>query len=308
MIAVVSSAPSPFVVLRGAAGLLVGHVAVGNGVAGLVQRRGEDPGLSYTAAVLGGGEAVHGGNAAGLVCAALDGGGHGAVAQVLERAHTVAEAVALLRGAPPPAAPGRGLALLLADPLTQVVVELAGEGGVNEREADAEGVPEGAAPVEALIARLRELEPEPREGAVAVAALAAELGPGAEPRLHLALGPPCCAVFARHWPGVELVADESATPEGAPLARLAAAVAQATATDPELRAAARHRLDAAEAEALREGEAAERMAAHMDAQTDDRGAAVRRLVAQSHAAELARRALEELAVPAPPGSRPGPGL
>lgn len=305
---VVSLGHSPFVVLRSGAGLMVGHLAVGNGVAGLVQRRPDDPALSYTVAALGRGEAVHGGNAAGLVCASLGAGGHAAVAQVLERAHTVDEAVTVLRGALPPAAPGGGLALLLADPRTYAEVELTGDGVVEMREAHAEDVPEGAGAIEALIARLRALEPEPQEGAVAVAALAAALAPTTEPRLHFALGPPCCAVFIRHWPGMELVPDESAAPEGAPLARLAAAVAQATGTDAELRQAARRRLDAAEAEALREGEAAERMAARMDAGTDDRGAAVRRLVAQSHAAELARRALEELAVPAPPGSRPGPGL
>jgi hypothetical protein len=97
---------------------------------------------------------------------------------------------------------------------------------------------------------------------------------------------------------MELIPEVSASPEGAPLARLAAAVAQATSTDAELRHAARVRLDRAEAEALREGEAAERMAALMDGHTDDRGAAVRRLVAQSHAAELAGAALQELAVPA----------
>jgi surface antigen len=162
--------------------------------------------------------------------------------------------------------------------------------------------------ITALVADLRDAEPSPHQGAAPVAAIAAQLHPDEPPRLHFALGPPSCAVFIRHWPGLQLVPEASATPEGAPLARLAAAVAQTTATDPDLRAAARRRLDRAEAEALREGEAAEAMAWRMDADTDDRGAAVRRLVAQAHAAGLARQALEELAVPAPPGSRPGPVL
>jgi hypothetical protein len=107
---------------------------------------------------------------------------------------------------------------------------------------------------------------------------------------------------------MELVPELVASPEGAPLARLAAAVAQTTASDAELRRHARRRLDEAEAAALREGAEAERMAALMDGHTDDRGAAVRRLVAQAHAAELARRALEELAVPAPPGAGSGPRI
>jgi len=165
-----------------------------------------------------------------------------------------------------------------------------------------------AATLAAVLAAIRRAEPPPQPGATPAAGLIALLPRDDSPALHVALGPPSCAVFIRYWPGMELVPEVSASPEGARLARLAAAVAQTTSTDPELRRAARERLDRAEAESLHEGEAADRMAALMDEHTDDRGAAVRRLVAQSYAAELARRALEELAVPAPPGGKAGPRL
>jgi hypothetical protein len=288
-------ASAPFVLLRAGARLLVGHVAVGNGVAGLVQRRGDDPLLSYTAAVLGAAdEAVHGGNASGLVCASLEVGGHPLVGALLAAAHGVDEAVEWARSEEP----GRSGRLLLADAGAAVVVTVGGElGEVLAEEADGGGLA-------ALIARLRAAEPPPREGAIPAAGLAAVLAPDEPPRLHIALGPPCCAVFIRYWPGMEVTPEVSASPEGSTLARLAAAVAQTTATDADLRGAARERLDAAEAEALAEGEAAEHMAALMDGHTDDRGAAVRRLVAQSYAAERAREALEELAVPAPGGGPP----
>jgi hypothetical protein len=303
------NAPSPWVVMRRVAGgVLVGHVAVGNAVAGLVQSRAEAPMQSYTAAVLGAaGECVHGGNGAGVVCAALEGAAaaHGLVPALLSAAATAEAAVEALRGLPAQQRP-RAATLLVADAQGALLVEMGREGTsstpVQPRDGDQSTTP-------ALCRRLREAEPTPREGAAPVSGLAALLVPGEAPRLHFALGPPSCAVFIRHWPGMELVPGESAGPEGAPLARLAAAVAQATGSDPELRERARQRLDRAEAEALAEGEAAEAMAARMDADTDDRGAAVRRLVAQSYAAELARQALEELAVPARPrGSGPGTGL
>jgi hypothetical protein len=297
---------SPVVHLRAGARLVVGHIALGNAVAGAVQRRGSGGGRSWTATVLGSGEPVHGGNDAGVVCAALDRGGHVLVRWVLERADSVDAALALLISDPPAPGPLPRVTLLVAAVGEVVVVDL--DGG---REPEAEPVapePGEAGGVAAAIAALREREPAPEEGRTPASGLVAVLERGRPPGLYLALGPPCCAVFIRHWPGMELVPDASATPEGAPLARLAAAVAETTCTDAGLRAAARARLDRAEAEALAEGEAAERMATRMDDDTDDRGAAVRRLVAQSHAAELARRALEELAVPAPPGSPPGPSL
>jgi hypothetical protein len=313
---------APVVLLRRAGRVLVGHVAVGNGVAGVMQRRGEDPSRSHTDVVVGAGLPLHGGNAAGLVCIALDAGGQALVPPALEGAGRAPEvAVALdrarLAGHDVMVHPGT---LLAVDSAAAVVVEVREDGSVAARDAGIADTPgderlgpdDPAAPVpasvELLVARLRQVEPKPQEGAAPVAALAAVLTDGEPPRLHLALGPPSCAVFIRHWPGLEVVPDETATPEGAPLARLAAAVAQTTGTDPDLRRTARERLDRAEAEALREGEAAERMAARMDADTDDRGAAVRRLVAQSHAVGLAKQALEELAVPAPPGSKPGPRL
>jgi hypothetical protein len=250
---------------------------------------------------------VHGGNAAGVVCAALDGGAatHGLLTAVLAEAASAPGAVEVVRGLRVEQRP-HAATLLVAD-ASEAIHLAVDPGGITSSAIEAqEG---GVAGVSELCVRVRRVEPKPREGATPAAGLVALLVPGEEPRLHLALGPPSCAVFIRHWPGMELVPDESAGPEGAPLARLAAAVAQATGTDAELRQRARERLDRAEAEALREGEAAEAMAARMDADTDDRGAAVRRLVAQSHAVELARQALEELAVPArPTGPGPGPAL
>jgi hypothetical protein len=302
------SVTSPLVVLRDGERLLIGHIAVGNGIAGLVQRR-EDVGTqAYTATVLSSGEPVHGGNAAGFICAALDGGGHPLVRLLLERADSVDAALRVLRGLPvPERLPGR---LLLADPVRAAAVT---ESATEEVEPAAPpAAPDEALPIRALaalIAQLRGMEPPPREGAIAAAALAAVLTPDEPPRFHIALGPPSCSVFLRLFPGFELTPELSATPEGAPLAREAAAVAHLTATDPDLRRQARHRLDRAEAETLNEGEEAERMAARMDEHTDDRGAAVRRLVAQSYAAEIAQTALTELAVPAiPQGSHPDPRL
>jgi hypothetical protein len=296
---------APTVLLRGVDCLLVGHVAVGNGVGGLIQRREDDPELSYTATVLGG-EPVHGGNAAGLVCAALDLPGHPLVASLLEGADSAGEAAAMLEALPVQAR--RTVTLLLAAATTALRAAVGERGVAVEPAEPGGGEATGNADLPALLAALRAAEPPPHPGSTPAAALAAVLSRRRPPALYIALGPPSCSVFIRYWPGTELVPDVAASPEGAPLARLAAAVAQTTATDPELRRAARRRLDLAEAEALREGEAAERMAALMDEHTDDRGAAVRRLVAQSHAAELARQALEELAVPAPPGSRAGPRL
>jgi len=294
---------APVVVQRGEGGLLVGHVAVGNAVAGLVQRRADDPECSYTATALGGGEPVCGANAGGLVCAVLDAAGHALVPMLLGGADAVDEAVAMLRALPERLS--RPVALLLADAEGAALVT-AGPGGVETREAVVGGG-EGGLP--GLIAAVRAAEPPPEVGATPAAGLAVLLPPDGPPALHVALGPPSCSVFLRYWPGMELVPEVSAGGEGAALARLAAAVAQATSTDEELRRAARERLDRAEVEALHEGDAAERMAALMDEHTDDRGAAVRRLVAQSHAAEVARAALEELAVPAPvTKAKPGPCL
>jgi hypothetical protein len=292
------SAISPLVVLRGEGRVLIGHLAVGNGIAGLVQRRESADAQAYTATVLGTGEPVHGGNAAGLVFAALDGGGHPLVRVLLERAESFDTAIRVLQGLTvAERLPGR---LLLADAAHAAVVS---ETAVEEFEASA-----GNGALTTLIASIRALEPPPHEGAIPAAALAAVLTPDEPPQIHVALGPPCCSVFIRLWPGFELIPELSATPAGAPLAREAAAVAQLTSTDPALRRAARLRLDRAEAEALQEGEQAERMAARMDADTDDRGAAVRRVVAQSYAAGIAQQALDELVVPAPARPNRGPRL
>jgi len=289
---------SPVVCRRDGERLIVGHVALGNAPAGALQRRGGEGERTWTGTGLGPGEPVHGGNDAGFVCAALDGGGHVLVRLLLDRAGSVEAA---------------RLALAEAEmrPRVRVSLLLADAGGAEEVSVDSAGIAEvralqpelpaaEEASVAALAATLRAHEPRPVEGRAPVAGLVAVLSPGEPARLYIALGPPSCSVFVRHWAGLELVPDESAGPEGSPLAKLAAAVAEATEGDADLRSAARARLDRAEAEALAEGEAAERMAARMDADTDDRGAAVRRLVAQSHAVELALAALRELAVPAPP--------
>jgi hypothetical protein len=280
--------------------VLVAHLALGNGVAGLTQRRG---GPASTITLIGGGEAVHGCNDAGLVCAVVEGDAHAVVRRVLDGATGVDSALRLLHETP--VALGHPLRLLVGDAERVVNVALHPQGGIDVEPAEADGGDDG---LSSAIAHLRAREPEPREGAAPAAGMVALLAPGEPPRLWLALGPPSCSVFVRFWPGMEVVPDASASPEGSLIARLAAAVAETTATDPELRAAARTRLDAAEAAALEEGEAAERMAARMDADTDDAGAMVRRLVAQAYAVDVARTALEELAVPAPPGSKPGPRL
>src|SRR5258708_22002673 len=141
-------ASAPFVPLRARARLLVGHVAVGSGVAGLVQRRGDDPLLSYTATVLGAAdEAVHGGNASGLVCASLEVGGHPLVRRLLAAAHGVEEAVEWVRSQEV-GRPGR---LLLADAGAALVVTLGGE--VEDASAE-----EANGELAELIARLRAAE------------------------------------------------------------------------------------------------------------------------------------------------------
>lgn len=301
---------SPVVCRRDGERLVVGHVALGNGPAGAVQRRGGEGERSWTGAALGPGEPVHGANDAGFVCAALDSGGHVLVRLLLDRAATVEAARAALEGAG--MRPATRVSLLLADAHGAEEVTLDAGGVVATRTIEPERPAAEEASVAAVAAVLRAREPRPVEGRTPAAGLVAVLSPGEPARLYLAMGPPSRGVFIRHWPGLELIPEESAGPEGSSLAKLAAAVAGATESDAQLRAAARARLDRAEAEALAEGEAAERMAARMDADTDDRGAAVRRLVAQSHAVELAMAALRELAVPAPGGAaaRPesGPGL
>jgi len=298
------SRTAPILLFRAGGRLHVGHVAVGNGVAGLIQRRADDPDCSFTATSLAAGDAVHGANAGGLVCAAVDHPGHPLVAAVLGGADGAEEAAAMLRVLPGEVS--RSVSLLLADAETALVATVQPGGQVEVHGAAVED--RGEAGLAELLTAVRAVEPEPEPGATPAAALAAVLERDCSPALHVALGPPGCAVFLRLFPGMELVPDLAAAPEGTPLARLAAAVAQTTSTDVELRRRARERLDRAEREALREGEEAERMAALMDSHTDDRGAMMRRMVGQAHAAELARLALEELAVPAPRGGGGGPRL
>ena len=96
----------------------------------------------------------------------------------------------------------------------------------------------------------------------------------------IALGPTRTAIPIRHWPGIDVVPQTSRLAAGAAqLAALASSDGNARRIDAlvaDLRAAALH-----------EGEEAERLAAMMDRDGDDRGAEVRRGVAQYFAFQLA---------------------
>jgi hypothetical protein len=123
----------------------------------------------------------------------------------------------------------------------------------------------------------------------AVSAIAARLDT-AGPTLLVCLGPPAGGVFVRQWPGIPapppLIGGADRPP---PLGSLAGALAAVPAG-----AGIAPGLAAVEAEALAEGDEAERMARIMDAAGDDHGAEVRRALAQAHAAGLAAAAMERL--------------
>jgi hypothetical protein len=124
--------------------------------------------------------------------------------------------------------------------------------------------------------------------------------PGEPIATWLGLGPPVSTVLARCWPGIIQGPDASGV-EGAaaPLAlaaeAAAAAVAEGRVAPDELASA----LDRARALAVEEGILAERHARLMDAAGDDRGAAVRRLVAQAYAVDAALTALREVPAAGP---------
>jgi hypothetical protein len=122
-----------------------------------------------------------------------------------------------------------------------------------------------------------------------VSAIAARLD-AAGPTLLVCLGPPAGGVFIRQWPGIPApppLTGGAARPP--PLGSMAAALAAAPARDGIAAG-----LAAAEAEALAEGDEAERMARIMDTAGDDHGAEVRRALAQAYAADLAAAAVERL--------------
>jgi hypothetical protein len=135
----------------------------------------------------------------------------------------------------------------------------------------------------------------------AASALAARLDAAGEPVLLVCLGPPCCGVFLRQWPGIPPPPPLSWSGGRPPLlGTLAAALARATEADPGRLRQVRLALARVEAQALAEGDEAERMARVMDAAGDDHGAEVRRALGQAHAADLAVAAMEAL------GARRGP--
>ena len=108
------------------------------------------------------------------------------------------------------------------------------------------------------------------------------------PEVLICLGPPRCGVAIRYWPGIDVA------PQTAELGDLASRLAAAVDTRPQVRADVDRALAAVRAAVLREGQEAERLAAIMDGDGDDRGAEVRRGVAQFHSLELARDALRDL--------------
>jgi hypothetical protein len=126
-----------------------------------------------------------------------------------------------------------------------------------------------------------------------MSALVVSLAPERPPTILLSAGPPCCGVFLRYWPGVEVSPDVAADgPRGPRVARLVRQLGDAVLADPERLVEVRPALDRVEAEALSEGEAADRMATTMDRDGDDRGAEVRRAVAHGYSLELVLAALE----------------
>jgi hypothetical protein len=122
--------------------------------------------------------------------------------------------------------------------------------------------------------------------------LVAIVVPGEPIATWLGLGPPLSTVLARCWPGIIQGPDASGVDgASAPLAMAAEAAAAAVAEGRVAADALAAALDKARALAVEEGILAERHARLMDAAGDDRGAAVRRLVAQAYAVDAALGAL-----------------
>ncbi|MEA2670472.1 MAG: hypothetical protein QOG45_692 [Chloroflexota bacterium] len=225
----------------------------------------------------------HGVNRCGLLVACAPAGAvarSGLAGAVLARAAGVEEAAALLGSAAASLeGPDR---VWLAGPGGGLRVEL--DGGGARRHPLPSPPPADDEGLDRLRAALRH-----RSTAGAVSAIAARLDT-AGPALLVCLGPPAGGVFVRQWPGIPppppLTGDADRPP---PLGSLAGALAAVPADDGIAAG-----LAAAEAQALAEGDEAERMARIMDAAGDDHGAEVRRVLAQAHAADLAATALERL--------------
>lgn len=118
--------------------------------------------------------------------------------------------------------------------------------------------------------------------------------PGSPLEVWIALGPPACSVLVRCWPGLVQgpdAAGEDRAPAALALATDAFCGAVAAGRIPAARVDAI--LAAAQGTAIAEGLLAERHARLMDAAGDDRGGAVRRLVAQAYAVDVALAAFRE---------------
>jgi hypothetical protein len=114
------------------------------------------------------------------------------------------------------------------------------------------------------------------------------------PAVWLGLGPPSCSVAVRCWPGIVHGPDAAGEdPAPAPLALATDAFCAGVAAGRIPPARVEAALAAAQGTAVAEGLLAERQARLMDAAGDDRGAAVRRLVAQAFAVDVALEALRE---------------
>jgi hypothetical protein len=320
--------PSPVLLDGGPGALLAGHVALAARAAQVVVLRtgglalvggSASPVAWWRSASLEDGEprhdAVacasaagihHGVNRCGLLLAADPAGpvvACGLAGAVLGRAAGVEEAATLLAAAAPRLdGPDR---VWLVDGRGGRCVEL-GPQGARLRELPA---PEGTADrgLAAVRAALRDHGESGRchhGGLRGVSALAARLARRAEPVVAICLGPPCCGVFVRHWPGIPAAPPLTAAGDLPPLlGSLAEVLAGVTEADPERRPAVAGTLAGIEAEVLAEGDEAERMAVVMDAAGDDHGAEVRRALAQAHAAGLAAAAMEAMC----PGTARSPG-
>jgi hypothetical protein len=305
---------------------LVGHLVRGGGPARVVSARaltaeGDPPeesghaavwhdrdrpgtaprggGLAFVGIALhGGGGITHGINAAGVVVAGTAHGtgrdaGNGTAdsaariaaltRRILEHAADVDAAIALSATALEQAG-GLGAAVQVAG-RTRSATVTASEGVVRVDDTTASRVPSAAGdwPRRMLDEQRRHAATDP---AVA-AALAARLG-GAGPEVLLCAGPPHCGVAIRYWPGIDVA------PQTAQLADLSQRLAAAVADRPELLTEVERALSPVRAQVLDEGDDAERLAALMDRDGDDRGGEVRRGVAQFRALGLAVAALQSL--------------
>ena len=312
-----AAAPEGPVLLDGGPGaLLAGHLAAGAGPAHVaVLRTGAlalfrgvtaSPSSWWSSPAVDAGEARqdaagcataagihHGVNARGLLCACRPGGPAavaGLAGAVLARAGGAEEAAALVAAAAPAldgpdtvwvVDPGGGHRLEVdGGEVRRHPLAVAGDGGLDTARDRLRDAPGACAAISAIAARLD--------------------GSGAS--LLVCLGPPSAGIFVRQWPGLPPPPELTGAADRPPsLGALATALAARPAQPGDAEA-----LGAAEAEALTEGEEAERLARIMDAAGDDHGAEVRRALAQAHAAGLAGAALElRLSVGR---GRPGPSL